>query len=87
MASLSKLTLRKFERSQTHKEPVLERRAKALEALAQQPDMLNAALKEREHTVNSAYIYPSITKIFSIVLNSYQLRNCLTPLVRTNYTT
>ena len=33
MASLSKLTLRKFERSQTHKEPVLERRAKALEAL------------------------------------------------------
>ena len=46
MAPLSKLTLTKFERSQTHQEPVLERRAKALKALAQQRDILNAALKE-----------------------------------------
>ena len=39
MAPLSKLTLTKFERSQTHQEPVLERRAKALNALAQQRDI------------------------------------------------
>lgn len=35
MAPLSKLTLTKFERSQTHSDPILERRAKALSALAQ----------------------------------------------------
>ena len=51
MAPLSKLTLTKFERSQTHQDPVLERRAKALNALAQQRDVLNAALEGREHTV------------------------------------
>ena len=54
MAPLSKLTLTKFERSQTHQDPVLDRRAKALKALAQQRDVLNAALKGREHTVKSA---------------------------------
>ena len=54
MASLYKLTLPKFERSQTHKEPVLERRAKALNALAQQRDVLNAALEGRDHTVKYA---------------------------------
>ena len=42
MAPLSKLTLTKFERSQTHQDPVLDRRAKALNALAQQRDVLNA---------------------------------------------
>ena len=64
MAPLSKLTLRKFERSQTHQKPALERRAKALKALGQQRDFFNAALKGREHTVKSANIYLSITKIF-----------------------
>jgi hypothetical protein len=68
MASVSKLTLPKFEHSQTHQEPELERRAKALEALAQQRDILYAALKVREHTVKSAYIHLSITKILSTVL-------------------
>ena len=74
MAPLSKLTLTNFERSQTHQEPVLERRAKALKALAQQRDILNAALEGREHTVKSANIYLSITKIFSIVLNWWHIR-------------
>ena len=69
MAPLSKLTLTNFERSQTHQEPVLERRAKTLKALAQQRNISNAALEGREHTVKSANIYLSITKIFSIVLN------------------
>jgi hypothetical protein len=41
------LPLTNFEHSQTHQEPVLERRAKALKALAQQRDILNAALKGR----------------------------------------
>ena len=54
MAPLSKLTLTKFERSQTHQDPVLDRRAKALNALAQQLDVLNAALKGRERTVKCA---------------------------------
>ena len=74
MAPPSKLTLTKFERSQTHQEPVLERRTKALEALGQQPDILNAALEGREHTVKSANIYLSITKIFSIVLDWWHIR-------------
>ena len=39
MAPLSKLTLTKFERSQTHQDPVLDRHAKALKALAQQRDV------------------------------------------------
>jgi len=54
MAFLSKLTLTKFKRSQTHQDPVLDRRAKVLNALAQQRDVLNAALEGREHTVKSA---------------------------------
>ena len=54
MAPLSKLTLTKFERSQTYQDPVLDRRAKALNALAQQRDVLNAALEGRDHTVKSA---------------------------------
>ena len=54
MAPLSKLTLTKFERSQTYQDPVLERRAKALNALAQQRDVLNSALEGRDHTVKSA---------------------------------
>lgn len=45
MAPLSKLTLTKFERSQTHQDPELDRRAKALNALAQKRDVLNAALE------------------------------------------
>ena len=68
MAFLSKLTLTKFKRSQTHQDPVLDRRAKVLNALAQQRDILYAALKVPEHTVKSAYIHLSITKIFSTVL-------------------
>jgi hypothetical protein len=36
MAPLSKLTLSKFDLSQTHQEPVLKRRAKALKARGQQ---------------------------------------------------
>jgi hypothetical protein len=74
MAPLSKLTLSKFERSQTHQEPVLKRRAKALKAPAQQRDILNAALKGREHTVKSTNIYLNITKIFSIVLSWCHIR-------------
>jgi hypothetical protein len=74
MASLSKLTLPKFEHSQTHQELVLERRAKAINALAQQRDILNAALKGLEHTVKSAYIHLRITKIFSIVFNWWHIR-------------
>ena len=73
MASLSKLTLTKFERSQNHQEPVLERHAKALKVLAQQRNILNAALKGPEHTVKSANIYLSITNIFSIVLNGWHI--------------
>ena len=68
MAPLSKLTLSKFELSQTQQEPVLKRRTKALKAPAQKRDILNAALEGREHTVKSAYIHLSITKIFSTVL-------------------
>ena len=52
MAPLSKLTLTKFERSQTYQDPVLDRRAKALNALAQQRDVLNAALEGRDHTLS-----------------------------------
>ena len=74
MAPISKLTLSKFELSQTHQEPVLKRRAKALKAPAQQRDILNAALKGREHTIKSANIYLSITKIFWIVLNWWHIR-------------
>lgn len=73
MAPLSKLTLTKFERGQTHQKPALERRAKALKALGQQRDFFNAAVKGREHTVKSANIYLSITKIFSIVLNWWHI--------------
>ena len=54
MAPLSKLTLTKFECSQTHQDPVLKRRAKAPNALAQQRDVLKAALEGSEHTVKSA---------------------------------
>jgi len=68
------LTLTNFERSQTHQEPVLERRAKTLKALAQQRDISNAALEGREHTVKSTNIYLSITKIFWIVLNWWHIR-------------
>lgn len=74
MAPLSKLTLSKFELSQTQQEPVLKRRAKALKAPAQKRDILNAALKGREHTIKSANIYLSITKIFWIVLNWWHIR-------------
>ena len=74
MAPLSKLTRTKFERSQTHQKPALERSAKALKALGQQRNFFNAALKGREHTVKSANIYLSITKIFSIVLNWWHTR-------------
>ena len=45
MAPLSKLTLTKFERSQTHQDPVLYRRAKALNALVQQHDVLTLRWK------------------------------------------
>ena len=51
MPHLSKLTLTKFERSQTHRNPILERGAKALTALAQQRDFLTAALEGKEFTV------------------------------------
>ena len=51
MPSLSKLILTKFERSQTHRNPILERCAKALTALAQQRDVLTAALEGKEFTV------------------------------------
>ena len=46
MAFLSKLTLTKFKRSQTHQDPVLDRRAKVLNALAKQRDVLNVALAD-----------------------------------------
>lgn len=45
MAPLSKLTLTKFERSQTHQDPVLARRAKALNALAQQRDVFKRCVE------------------------------------------
>lgn len=53
MAPLSKLTLTKFELSQTHRNPILERRAKTLTALAQQRDVLTAALEKKEFMVKT----------------------------------
>jgi len=73
MAPLSELTLTKFERSQTHQEQVLERPAKTLKPLAQKRDFLNAALKGWAHTVKSAKIYLSISKIFEIVLDWWHI--------------
>ena len=43
MAPRSKLTLTKFERNQTHQDPVLDRRARALNALAQQGEAQSQA--------------------------------------------
>ena len=51
MLNLSKLTLTKFERSQTHRNPILDCRAKALMVLAQQRDVLTSALEGKEFTV------------------------------------
>ena len=51
MPPLSKLTLTKFERSQTHRNPILELGARALTALAQKRDVLTAALEGKEFTV------------------------------------
>ena len=51
MEPLSKLILTKFERSQIHRNPILERCAKALTALTQQRDVLTAALEGKEFTV------------------------------------
>ena len=51
MPPLSKLIFTKFERSQTHRNPILERRAKGLTALEQKLDVLTAALEGKEFTV------------------------------------
>ena len=51
MPSLSELTLTKFERSQTLRNPILDLGAKALTALAQQRDVLTTALEGKEFTV------------------------------------
>ena len=51
MSLLSKLILTKFERNQTHRNPILELRAKALTTFAQQRDVLTASLEGKEFTV------------------------------------
>ena len=51
MAPLSKLTLTSYQRTQTYRDPVEERRSKTLAALAQQKLVLAAALKGQEHTI------------------------------------
>ena len=51
MATLSKLTLKKFERRQTHRGLMLASRAKALTPLAQQCDVLTTALERNEYSV------------------------------------
>ena len=51
MASLSKLTLTSYRRTQPNRDPVDERRGKTLAALAQQKLVLAAALNGQEHTI------------------------------------
>jgi len=51
MASLSKLTLTSYRRTQPNRDPFEARRGKTLAAIAQQKLVLEAALKGQEHTI------------------------------------
>ena len=52
MSSISKRTLARLDRAEVHKDPVADRRNKALAGLDQQRTVLAEALEGRVHTVN-----------------------------------
>ena len=76
MVPLSKLTLKQFERSQKHSGLILECRAKALTALAQQRDVLTDSLEGKEFMVacNVSRDCQADRKLYQRNLRRY--RNC-----------